>query len=150
MEKPSVTITYQGFLALGLVCGGFAAFLLFMNAISPGFSDDPVMLWVMVGAAVLFAVLCFLVAASSTTFDEQGIRFRSPLFTKQFAWSDVQFVALRKERTRNGGYAPLLTMDLKGWLPGWPISYTKRIMACIRCYYGEPNIDTWGKPPTMT
>ena len=147
MEKPSVTKTYQESLALGLVCGGFAEFLLFMNAISPSFSDDPVMLWVVAGIAGAAAVLCFLAAASSTTFDEHGICFKSPLFTKRFAWSDVKFVELRKDRSRNGNYVPLLTMDLKGWIPGWPISYTKRIMACIRYYYGEPNIDTWGKPP---
>lgn len=148
MEKPSVTQTYQEWLALGLICSGFAAFFLFMNAISPSFSDSPVMLWVAVGAIGAFAALCFLVAASSTTFDEHGICFKSPLFTKQFTWSDVKFVELRKDRSRNGSYVPLLTMDLKGWVPGWPISYTKRIMTCIRYYYGEPNIDTWGKPPT--
>lgn len=147
MEKPSVTITYQEGLALGLVCSGFVAFLVFMNAISPIFSDNPVMLWVVVGIAGVVALLCFLVAASSTTFDEHGIRFKSPLFTKQFAWSDVKFVELRVDHGRNGGEVPLLTMDLKGWIPGWSISYTKRIMTCIRYYYGDPNIDTWGKPP---
>ena len=150
MEGPSVTITYQEGLALGLICSGVAAFLVFMNAISSIFSDNPVMLWVVVGIAGTVAVLCLLVAASSTTFDEHGIRFKTPLFTKQFAWSDVKFVELRVDHGRNGGEVPLLTMDIKGWIPGWPVSYTKRIMACIRCYYGEPNIDTWGRPPTMT
>ena len=29
------------------------------------------------------------------------------------------------------------------------IDYTKRTLACVRAYYGEPDVDHWGKPPAV-
>ena len=146
MDKPSFTETYQTGYVAGAACGGLLAFGLFMTFVTDS-AVDPLMLWIMTAALGLLTAFFFLLGASSQTWDEHGIRIKTPLFTKQFAWSDVKFVELRADRGRNGGGVPLLTMDINGWIPGWPVSYTRRIMACIRCYYGEPNIDTWGKPP---
>lgn len=149
MEKPSVTLTYPAASALGLLSGGFTVFFVFMMTVSQEPVEDEVFLWGSVLLFVLVSVFSFLMAASSQTLDEHGLRIKTPLFTKQFAWADVKRVELREQYGRRGSRHPELTMDLSGWLPGWPMDYTKRVMSCIRYYYGEPDFDNWGEPPVL-
>ena len=148
MEKPSVTLRHdEGYLLGGL--------LLIMTALVFGMSlvvpvaqqTGLISVWVVI-LLVLCSIACFFWGSFTETFDENGIFIKRPFCSKQYHWSDVTKVSIKAVPAK-GGKMPEFSIEIKNRRFSLSIAYTKRTMACIIYYYGQPDRDQWGKPPML-
>jgi len=148
MEKPSVTLRHDE----AYLLGGFM-FIITVASVSLSYvvPSDQQSRQVTLVAAILeffFCVACICWGASTETLNENGISIKRPFYRKQHAWSDVTRVSVEAMPSR-GGKRPVFSLEIKNRRFPLEIAYTKRSMACITCYYGQPNQEKWGKPPML-
>lgn len=142
MEKPSVTIQHKEAYAVSGILVTLALVISLLNdsTAEKGFPG------------LLITVLCLLLASfflflgkSSERMDEKGIYIFTPFSAKQYHWDEISHVGILAP---SGKDLPKVEIGLKkgGILQ---LDYTKRSLSCVRCYYGEPDWDKYGKPPSI-
>ena len=145
MEKPSVTLRYDTFYLVGGLMLLLAALIAGLASTSVDQQSQRLSMVVAVLTAI-FGVVCFLWGVSVTILNENGIFIKRPFYSKQYSWSDVEKVTIRWMPAK-GGKRPEISLKIANRKTSLAIEYTKRTMACVTCYYGEPDLDKWGKPP---
>lgn len=146
MENPSVTLHYREANAAGgilVVIGLLAAVL---NTVLP--SGNAILGYVIAGIALVLAVVFFCMAKGSKTLDQDGICIRGIRSKKRFSWQSVERVTILPDRGKS--FPPAIELRIAGQRGALEIDYTRRTLACVLRYYGQPDADQWGKPPTMS
>lgn len=166
MKKPTVTI--QDAAAAYLAGGALLVFSLVM--LIPAISapqDEKIFGWIMAVILFVCGLVALAVADSKYVIDENGIYYKGFSKEYRYPWTDIIELGIAKTQggNRTGAPHPEIWITLKGGTPRqevghmWLISnlntclqlpYRRKVWDCIRHYYGEPNFDEWGKPPTMT
>ena len=146
MESPSVTLHYPEAKAAGGAFAGIGLLAAVLNMVLP--NGDTVLGYVVAGVALVLAVVFFCMAKGSKTLDEEGICIRGIRSEKRFSWQSVERVTILPDRGKS--FPPAIELRIAGQRGGLEIDYTKRTLACVLRYYGQPDADRWGKPPTMT
>ena len=148
MEQPSVTLRHDTAYLL-------AGFMLILTAINltltyvmPADLESRQISLVVAVPMILCCVACIYWGASTETLNENGIYIKRPFYSKRYLWSDVIKVSIEVMPSR-GGKTPEFSLRIQKRRFPLAIAYTKRSMACITCYYGQPDQDKWGKPPVL-
>ena len=145
MENLSVTIRHPEGKAAGGVFVVFGFLAAVLNTVLP--SGDAILGYVIAGIALVLAVVFFCMAKGSKTLDQDGICIRGIRSEKRFSWQSVEQVTILPDR---GKYSPpAIGFKIAERRDTLEIDYTKRTLACVRYYYGEPDFDEWGRPPIM-
>ena len=144
MEKTSVTLTHkEGYLVTGLTFGG-ALLAIVLNTVMPSpQQDERVLGYVIAAIAVVIGVVFLFVARRSEILDEGGITIRGVSKVKHYGWNEIGKVAVIPPQGKDLPKLRFWTVD--GQHIAY-IDYTKRTLACVHAYYGEPDEDRWGKP----
>ena len=147
MEKTSVTLTHrEGYLVTGLTFGG-ALLAIVLNTVMPSAQrDERILAYVIAAIAVVIGVVFFFIARCSETLDESGITLRRFSKVKCYDWNKIGKVSILPPQGKDLPKIRFRTVD--GAHIAY-IDYTKRTLACVRAYYGEPDVDHWGKPPAV-
>ena len=147
MEKTSVTLTHrEGYLVTGLTFGG-ALLAIVLNTVMPSAQrDERVLGYVIAAIAVVIGVVFLFEARRSESLDEGGITIRSSSKVKHYGWDEIGKVGVIAPQCKDLPKLRFWTAD--GQHIAY-IDYTKRTLACVRAYYGEPDEDRWGKPPAV-
>lgn len=149
MEKPSVTLRHDEGYLLGGILFILTALIIGMSTVVPiAQQTGQISVWIVVIPLVFCSIACFFWGSFTETLDENGISIKRPFCSKQYQWSDVTKVSIETVPSK-GGKMPEYSLKIKNRRFALPIDYTKRTMACIICYYGQPDQDQWGKPPNL-
>ena len=108
--------------------------------------DERILGYVIAAIAVVIGVAFLFVARRSDTLDESGITIRCSTKEKRYDWSEIGKVSVVPPQGKDLPKLRFWTTD--GQHIAY-IDYTKRTLACVRAYYGEPDEDCWGKPPAV-
>ena len=165
MEKPSVTIKHSGYYLIG----GYALVLMLLPvfALRNLSAEEKLLGWIAV--AVLLAGCLYLLLSGATVevIDEHGYYRKTVLGERRYAWSEIIEIGVARVpyRRSSSSYYPEIYLTVKGgWLrriagtdwkirnlrTGFTLEYTRKTWDCIGYYYGAPDFDEWGKPPTLT
>lgn len=96
---------------------------------------------------LLIAAMGFLRGRCSETLNECGITVKTAFSEKVFPWSAIRSVEILPP---GGKDLPKILLIVEGRKMALMIDYTKQTAHCVSCYYGKPDKDRWGKPPTVT
>ena len=145
MEKPKVTLQHTE----GYLLGGFMLLITVAGyALSRVQPADPFSRNLSTVIAIIMTVFggaCFYCGGFTETLDENGIHIKRPFYSKSYLWSDVVKVSVEVvQQYKSKG--PQFSLRINNRRFSLPLEYTKRTMACITCYYGQPDEDLWGKP----
>ena len=148
MEKPSVTLRHDeayllgGFMAL-ITVAGFV-----LSRVVPADPSARKLSLVVAIIMMVFCSACFFWGGFEETLDEHGIFIKRPFYSKRYLWSDVTKVSIEVvQQYKSKG--PEASLRIKKRKLPLSLAYTKRSMACITCYYGQPDEDQRGKPPML-
>lgn len=142
MEKPSVTIQHkEAYAAGGLLC----VLSLVIGLLNWSANENTFPGVLIPGLGLLLALLFFFFGNCSEKLDENGICICTPFSEKQAAWDQVVCVGILAP---SGKDVPKIEFTLKNHSIPYQIQYTKRTLSCVRHYYGEPDWDKYGKPPS--
>lgn len=148
MNNPSVTIVRKEGYATAAVSFGMAVLIAFLNTVMPSAKRDEWILGYAIAAiAVVLAVAFLLWARCTETIDENGICIRRPFSQNRYPWDAVQRVGIIPPPGKDFPKIEIRVADRRSPLL---TDYTKRSLACIRHYYGQPDFDEWGQPPTIS
>ena len=145
MENLSVTIRHPEGKAAGgvLIGGGLLAGAL--TAFLP--AGDPLLGFAIAGTALILGGVFLRSARRTETLDDRGICIRTARGEMRYPWQSVERVTVLPDR---GKYSPpTIGFRITGRRGTLEIDYTRRTLACVRHYYGEPDFDEWGRPPIM-
>ena len=147
MEKISVAIQHKEGCAVSVVAFVGAALAFVLNTVLPSAQrDERILGYVIAAVAVVIGVAFLFVARRSDTLDESGITIRCSTKEKRYDWSEIGKVSVVPPQGKDLPKLRFWTMD--GQHIAY-IDYTKRTLACVRAYYGEPDEDCWGKLPAV-
>ena len=148
MEKPSVTLRHdEAYLIAGFMFIITAVGVVLTFAV-PAAQETRQLSLIIAAVLVVFCVALFFLGGCTETLDEHGIFIKRPFYSKQYPWSDVVKVTIDAVLSK-GGKHPEFSLRIKKRRLPLTLSYTKGVMACITCYYGQPDQDKWGKPPML-
>ena len=148
MEKPSVTLRHdEGYLLGGWLLIVTALIVALSHVVPADQQTRQTTLFVVIFTGVC-SIACFSCGGFTETLDENGIHIKRPFYSKRYRWSDVMKVSVEVVQQYKGK-GPEIAMKIKNRRLSLPLAYTQRSMACITCYYGQPDQDKWGKPPTL-
>ena len=162
MEKPSVTMRYTFVLWISL-----AALVLCLVTGIPAIvntsANERFTLSMVILCLFLFCLVGICCGLQKEILDETGIRTTLLCWSWGCSWSEVLEVAIaRIPSSRAMGDIPIIYITVPGGTPyrtakmrwrvknlltGYILSYRKDILDCIHFYYGQPDIDEWGKLP---
>ena len=146
MEKPSATLKHDTTYFLGGFMLLITVIAFTLSRVMPAEQSERNLSLVIAIIMTIFSVVCFYYGGFSETLDESGILLKRPFHSKKYLWSDVEEVSIEVvQQYKQKG--PQFSLRIKGRKMLLSIGYTKRTMACITCYYGQPERDQWGKPP---
>ena len=147
MEKPSVTLRHDE----GYLLGGFMLLITVagyvLSRVVPADLSLQKLSTVIAIILTVFCGVCFYWGGFTETLDENGIHIKRPFYSKQYSWCDVIKVSVEVVRKYKSPKTPEFSLKIKNCKAPLALDYTKRTMACISCYYGQPDEDKWGKPP---
>lgn len=165
MEKPSVTIKHSGYYLIG----GYLLVLSLLPLLIVGTrpEEEKWMGWLAVGLCLAAALGMLLWGATVDTIDERGISRTSMFGHRCWAWSEIAEIGVARvpDHKSINSFHPEICITAKGgWLrriagkqwkirnlrTGLTLEYEKKTWDCIRHYYGTPDFDEWGKPPTVS
>lgn len=141
MEKPAVTMEHKEAYA---TFGAMTFLFLVIVALNCVTADCSLIGFAIAALCLAVAGLFLFMAKCSETMDENGIRIHTPFSEKQYSWDDVQSVGIAKPSSKD-----LPKIEIKVDKSVLYIDYTKRSRSCIHYYYGEPDWDKYGKPPSI-
>lgn len=147
MEKPSVTIQHkEGYAASGAFFG--AALLMFvLNTVMPSAQhDEQILGYAIVAMTAVMGAFFLLWARCSETLDEDGITLRRLSKVKRYGWNEIGSVSIQPPQGKD---LPKLQFRNTDGRHIAYIDYTKRALACVHVYYGNPDLSKWCKPPTI-
>lgn len=161
MEKPSVTINYTAALWLGGILLALAVVMGIVEIPAKGLDG-----WLLAALMAVLGLLLLWVGTQKEIIDETGIRTQGLFRTRGCAWPEILEVGVASQRHRSGkGHYPQIFVTGPGGVPrktagktwilrnlfsGFLFDYRKGIWDCILHYYGEPDFDEWGQPPTVS
>ena len=162
MEKPAVTIRYTFILWICLAALGLCL-ATGIPAIVNAPSGEGFTIALVVVCLSLFCLVGICCGLQKEILDEIGIRTTLLWWYWGCSWSEVLEVSVVKIPTSRAiGDVPKIYITVPGGTPyrtakmrwraknlltGYILGYRKDILACIHLYYGQPDIDEWGKPP---
>lgn len=163
MEKPSVTIRYTFVLWICLIALA-VCLATGIPAIVNAPSGERSTLSLVVVCLSFFCLVGIGSGLQKEILDETGVRTELLFWSWGCPWSEVLEVSIVKiPSNRAMGDIPWIYITVPGGTPyhtakmrwraknmltGYMLGYRKDILACIHFYYGQPDIDEWGKPPT--
>lgn len=143
MEKPSVTIQHKEAFAvsgISLLLSLISGFLIW----SMGENQLPGLLVPVVG--LLLSAFFLFFGKCSERIDETGICICTPFSVKQYSWDQVLSVGILGP---SGKDMPKILFKIKNGGAALRIDYTKKTFSCVCYYYGKPDWDKYGKPPSI-
>ena len=100
-------------------------------------------------AVTVIGVLCsgyfFVRAGNKQMLDADGIHIKTYFSEKHYAWDIVEKTKIIRTSLKN---LPHIQFYIRGCKKTVLVYYTKRTLACLYHYYGEPDVDCVKKPPT--
>ena len=123
------------FLLLTLICGMIA-----------WFCEETVGFFV-AGLCALCSVGFFISTGNQQILDSEGIHIKCYFGAKHYPWELVEKTKIICISSKD---LPRIQFFIRGRKSTVLIRYTKRTFACLRYYYGEPDVDYVKKPPTIT
>ncbi|MBQ7231589.1 MAG: hypothetical protein IJX04_11935 [Oscillospiraceae bacterium] len=165
MKKPTVTIKHPEAFYMGGALVMFSLVAVIPNIAAP--PEEPLYGWMLVAVLLVFGLIILGFGETTETIDEKGICIKGLLKKRRYAWADIAEVGVARVRgTRPvAAHHPEVYVTLRGGMPrraagemwltrnvhtGLVLPYTRGVWDCIRHYYGEPDFDEWGQPPTNT
>lgn len=166
MEKPTVTFQEKaGCYLLGGAALVFSLIMLIPTASAP--EDEKIYGWIFAAIVFVCGIVVLGFADSKYTIDENGIYYKGFSKEYRYPWTDVIEVGVAKVHNSRGigAYHPEIWITLKGGTPyragrgswivrnlntGIQLPYQRKLWDCIGYYYGAPDFDEWGKPPTVS
>ena len=146
MEKPTLTIEHKEGNLLSVLFFLAAGFIFFLNtALSPSRQEEQLLGYAIAVTAGVLGVFFLLWARCSETLDADGITIRRPFGTKHHSWEEVGKIGIQPPQGKD---LPKLWLQRADGRHIAQFYYTKRSLACIRFYYGDPDYDNWNNPPT--
>lgn len=160
MKKPTVTIRRPAYCALGGVMIVLSLIGIFPAISAP--TGEKLTIWMCMGWLFAIGLIYFVLSRAAEIIDENGIYFKGVFKKNRLAWSDIIEVGVAKLPGTN---RPVICITVKGgksgqavgrmWhrsnaSAGYCLPYRRKVWDCIRHYYGEPDFDEWGKPPTVS
>ena len=149
MEKPSVTLRHDTYYLLGGFMLLMTVLLFVMSLVLPVAQQpgQPSVWWAVI-PLLICSVACFWGGTFTETLDENGIYIKRPFYSQRYPWNDVTKVSIRVvQQYKCKG--PEFSLSIKNRKMRLSLAYTKRAMSCITYYYGQPDEDHWGKPPSL-
>ena len=142
MEKPSVTIQHKEAYA---VSGVLVVLVLFISFLNDATAEKGFLGLLIPVLCLLLAVFFLFLGRSSERMDEKGIYICTPFSTKQYHWDELSHVGILAPSGKD--LAKIEIGLKKGKI--LQLDYTKRTLSCVCYYYGEPDWDKYGKPPSI-
>lgn len=140
MNDLSVTLTHKtesrlvgmAFLLLAIVCGVFACI------------DREIIGVVIAVCSVLCSGYFFIRAGTQQTLNGDGICIKSYFGERFYPWAMVEKTKIIRTSSKD---LPHIQFFIRGRKTTILVYYTKRTLACLLHYYGEPDEDRVKKPP---
>lgn len=148
MEKPSVTLRHDAAYLLSALLFLISVGDVVLAYVSPADPQTRQMSFVAAMLLMPFCIACAFKGGSTETLDESGIFVKKPFYSRKYPWSDILEVSVETIHIR-GGTTPVFSLKVKNRKRPLELAYNKRSKVCITCYYGQPDEDKWGKPPTL-
>ena len=141
METLSVTLEEKSTNILLGVMFLFAALIVGVIAFFDGQSVSIAVTVIGAMCAVFFLVR----AGNKQILDANGIHIKTCFSEKHYAWDLVEKTKIIKTSSKD---LPHIQFYIRGCKKTVLVYYTKRTLACLYHYYGEPDVDCVKKPPT--
>lgn len=132
-QKPESILVGGMFLLMAVVCGIIACF------------DGQSVSIVIAVCCVLCSGYFFIRSGNQQTLNAEGIFIKSYFGQWHYPWNAVEKTEILRTSHKD---LPHIQFSIRGRRMPVLVYYTKRTLACLRLYYGEPDIDRVKKPPT--
>lgn len=143
MEKPSVVIQHKEAYGLSGLLGLMA---LIMGILNFATGEMTVFEWLLPLLPIVLAVFFLFYAKCSEKIGEDGICIQTPFSKKQYAWHQIECVGIEAP---SGKDMPKIVFAVTNCTVPVRMQYTKSVLSCVQYYYGEPDWDKYGKPPSV-
>ncbi|MBO5129967.1 MAG: hypothetical protein J6B95_06450 [Oscillospiraceae bacterium] len=147
MTSPSVTLLHKEAYVTSGGAFAFSLFILFLDRVFPAEGPEEVPGYLISAMCFALAFVFFLMGKRSETIDESGIRVQTIFSAKQYSWGHMKCISILPPCAKS---PPMIQIKIEGRFMPLYLDYTKRSLACIRFYYGEPDFDKYKTPPSIT
>lgn len=89
----------------------------------------------------------FYSGASWKRLDETGICIHRPFSHRHWTWAQVLDLQIVPMDSYKGPKVGMIQFRLSGRATLMYLPYTKSTLTAVHAWYGQPDADSWGKPP---